>query len=128
MARRVINTEHEPVFWTMELDEGWYAYLDDDKVGPFATEDAALDAARKRGWPVEQIDAVRREQMDELEKGLLGWCRVQRKFMADALDHLNAGWTMRSSEGRDTTAEFKHGLADKIAEIDLVIADLERRT
>jgi hypothetical protein len=65
--------------------------------------------------------------MTEFERGLLDWCRIQRTFMQKALDHLNAGWTMRSPEGSDTTEEFKTGLADKIAELDLVIAELEGR-
>lgn len=45
----------EPVFWMMERDDGWYAALDDEKIGPFRTREAALQAAADRGWPVEQI-------------------------------------------------------------------------
>jgi hypothetical protein len=38
----------------MELADGWYAYLDDERaLGPYATQEEAFRAATEIGWPVE---------------------------------------------------------------------------
>ena len=43
------------MFWTMELADGWYAYLDDERpFGPFETQEEAFRAAEEIGWPVER--------------------------------------------------------------------------
>jgi hypothetical protein len=34
----------------MQLDDGWYAYCDDERVGPFKTE--AVKAGTEKGWPM----------------------------------------------------------------------------
>ena len=39
---------------TMELANGWYAYLDDERLGPFLKHDEAIDTAEVKGWPVER--------------------------------------------------------------------------
>ena len=40
----------------MELANGWYAYLDDERpLGPFLTQDEAIDAAELKGWPVGEL-------------------------------------------------------------------------
>jgi hypothetical protein len=37
----------------MELANGWYAYLDDERpLRPFITQDEAIDAAELRCWHV----------------------------------------------------------------------------
>jgi hypothetical protein len=65
--------------------------------------------------------------MSELKREALRHCQAQRDYMQKWLDALSRGWTIRDPDSKDKTDKFKKDLAEKVEELDSLIADLEGR-